>query len=113
MFKPYTIRTARMAVLTVAGCVSQGQFLDNKQEMAVQTALNRAHFEIQCPEATATVLSREVVQPAYQGPRVSGLQRAEYTIGVSGCGQRATSVVVCPDGGEGCFAADSGRPRGQ
>jgi hypothetical protein len=113
MFKPYTIFTALIAVLTVSGCVSQGQFLDNKQEMAIQTALNRARFEMQCPEATATVLSREVVQPAYQGPRVGGVQRAEYTIGVSGCGQRATSVVVCPDGGEGCFAADPGRPRGQ
>ena len=113
MFKPYTILTALMAVLTVAGCVSQGQFLDNKQEMAVQTALNRARFEMQCPEATATVLSREVVQPAIQGPMVGGLQRAQYTIGVSGCGQRATSVVICPDGGEGCFAADSGRLRRQ
>jgi hypothetical protein len=76
MFKPYIIRTALMAVLTVAGCVSQGQFLDNKQEMAVQTALTRARFEMQCPAATATVLSREVVQPAYQGPRVGGVQRA-------------------------------------
>jgi hypothetical protein len=113
MFKPCTILTALMAVLTVAGCVSQGQFLENKQEMAIQTALNRARFEMQCPAATATVLSREVVQPAYQGPRVGGVQRAEYTIGVSDCGQRATSVVVCPDGGEGCFAADSGRLREQ
>jgi hypothetical protein len=113
MFKPCTILLALIAVLTIAGCVSQSQFLDNKQAMAVQTALNRARFDMQCPEATATVLSREVIQPAYQGPRVMGVQRAEYTIGVSGCGQRATSVVICPDGGEGCFAADPGRPRGQ
>ena len=111
MFKPCTILTALIAVLAVAGCVSQGQFLENKQAMAIQTALNRERFEMQCPEATATVLSREVVQPAYQGPRVGGLQRAEYTIGVSGCGQRTTSVVICPDGGEGCFAADSERLR--
>jgi hypothetical protein len=113
MCKPYPIRTALIAVLAVAGCVSQGQLLDSKQEMAMQTALNRARFEMQCPEATGTVLSREVVQPAYEGPRVSGIQRAQYTIGVSGCGQRATSVVICPEGGEGCFAADAGRLRGQ
>jgi hypothetical protein len=113
MFKPCTILTVLIAALTVSGCVSQGQFLDNKQAMAMQTVLNRARFEMQCPEATATVLSREVVQPAIQGPRVGGVQRAEYTIGVSGCGQRTTSVVICPDGGEGCFAADPGRPRGQ
>src|SRR5262245_53083377 len=113
MGKPCPRLTALMAAVAVAGCVSQSQLLDTKQETAVQTALNRARFEMQCPEATATVLSREVIQPAYQGPRVGGLQRAEYTIGVSGCGQRATSVVICPDGGEGCFAADPGRPRGQ
>src|SRR5262245_59927327 len=105
MCKPCTILLALIAVLAGAGCVSQGQFLDNKQPMAIQTALNRARFEMQCPEATATVLSREVVQPAMQGPWVQGIQRAQYTIGVAGCGQRATSVVICPDGGEGCFAA--------
>src|SRR5262245_43623461 len=113
MFKPCIIRTALVAGLTVAGCVSQGQFLDNKQEMAVQPALNRARFEMQCPAATATVLSREVVQPAYQGPRMGGVQRAEYTIGVSGCGQRTSTVVICPDGGEGCCGAGRGRPRGR
>ena len=113
MFKPCTILPALIAVLIVAGCVSQSQFLDSKQAMAMQTVLNRERFELACPEATGTVLSREVVQPAIQGPRVGGLQRAEYTIGVSGCGKRTTSVVICPDGGEGCFAADPGRPRGQ
>jgi hypothetical protein len=31
MFKPCTILPALIAVLTVAGCVSQSQFLDSKQ----------------------------------------------------------------------------------
>ena len=35
-------------------------------------------------------------------------QRAEYTIGVAGCGKRTTFVVICPDGGEGCFGAGPG-----
>jgi hypothetical protein len=30
--------------------------------------------------------------------------RAEYTIGVEGCGQKATYVVVCPLGSPGCVA---------
>jgi len=38
-----------------------------------------------------------------------GLWRAEYTIGVAGCDKRHTYVVVCPDGGEGCFATGPGR----
>lgn len=43
------------------------------------------------------------------GPRAYGIDRAEYTIGVSGCGDRKTFVVICPDGGDGCFAAGPGR----
>lgn len=44
----------------VTGCVSQTQFLDSKQSMAIQTALRRGQFELNCPEATPTVISREV-----------------------------------------------------
>ena len=36
--------------------------------------------------------------------RRSGLERAEYTTGVSGCGKRTLYVVICPDNGSGCFA---------
>ena len=98
-----------MAALTIAGCVSQGQFLDSKQAMAMQTAVNRGQFEMNCPNAMGTVLSREVVQPALQGPLVGGLQRAEFTVGVAGCGKRTTFVVICPDEGDGCFATGPGR----
>jgi hypothetical protein len=77
--------------------------------MAVQTATNRGQFELNCPSATGVMLSREVVQPALQGPMIGGLQRAEFTVGVSGCGKRTTIVVICPDEGDGCFAAGPGR----
>ncbi len=98
-----------LVAFLMTGCVSQTQFLDSKQATATQTALNRAQFEMNCPEATADVISREVIQPALQGPYVGGIQRAEYTIGVTGCGKRSTFVVICPEGGEGCFAAGPGR----
>ena len=100
--------TALVAVLAVTGCASQSQFLDSKQGMAVQTGVSKAQLEMNCPQAMGTVISREVVQPALQGPFVAGIQRAEYTIGVSGCDKRATFVVICPQGGEGCFAAGPG-----
>lgn len=93
----------------VTGCVSQTQFLDSKQSMAIQTALRRGQFELNCPEATPTVISREVIQPALRGPYVGGIQRAEFTIGVSGCDKRSTYVVICPEGGESCYAAGQGR----
>ncbi len=96
-----------VATAAVAGCATQKQMLDNSQSMALQTALTRAKFDMNCPTATAEVLSREVTQPAVQGPLVSGVQRAEYTIGVEGCGKRTTMLVLCPQGGESCFAGDS------
>jgi len=108
MFRVFT-RLALVAVLAGTGCVSQAQFLDSKQAMAMQTAAARGQFELSCPAATGVILSREVVQPALQGPVVGGLQRAEFTIGVSGCGKRTTFVVICPDEGDGCFAAGPGR----
>ena len=97
-----------IAALAVAGCASQPQFLDDYQFQATQAALSRAKFEMDCQDVTPTIISREVVQPALQGPYVGGIQRAEYTIGVSGCKKRSTFVVICPQGGDGCFAAGPG-----
>jgi hypothetical protein len=102
-------RFALIAVLFSAGCVSQAEFLNNNQSSATQTAVSRAQFEMNCQQVTPTIISREVVQPALQGPWVNGIQRAEYTVGVAGCGKRHTYVVICPDGGEGCFASGPGR----
>ena len=104
---------AAAALLAVVACATQQQFLDQNQPMAMQTALSRARFEMNCPAATGVVISREVVQPALQatGPfmgGVQGIQRAEYTIGAEGCGDRKTYVVICPEGGGGCFAAGPG-----
>jgi hypothetical protein len=107
------MRRSRVAcvalALIAAGCASQSQFLDSRQAMAMQTAVSRGQFQMNCPSATGTILSREVIQPAIQAPALGGLQRAEFTIGVAGCGQRSTFVVVCPEEGDGCFAAGPGR----
>ena len=98
--KPSTSLPALLAVL-IAGCASGPPFIDVMQPEALSMATRRAQFEMTCPAATATVLSRETLQP------VSfrfGVERAEYTIGAAGCGKRATYVVMCPDNGSGCFA---------
>jgi hypothetical protein len=111
MMKSFTLGTL-IAALALAGCATQQQFLENRQAMAIQTAVSRAQFEMNCQQVTGTVLSKDVIQPTYQGPWVGGIQRAEYTIGVEGCGKRHTYVVVCPQGGEGCFAAGPGQFHG-
>ena len=107
MSEPFTI-LALLAVLGVVGCSTQAQMLDTLQPSAMQTAVSRGQFEMNCPAATPTLISQEVVQPALEGPYVNGIQRAEYTIGVAGCGQRKVFVVLCPEGGTGCFAAGPG-----
>jgi hypothetical protein len=95
-----------LLVLTVAGCASDQELLANQQDMAIQTALSRGKFELNCPAATGTVLSQETVQPVIRGPMVGGVERVQYTIGVAGCDQRKSYVVICEVGGSGCFAAD-------
>src|SRR5215471_14853487 len=89
-----------------AGCQTQQEMVQGQQGMAVQTALNRARFDMNCQSATGQVLSRNVSQPEIQGTFRSayGVQRFEYTVGVTGCGQRRTYIVVCPQGGGGCIA---------
>jgi hypothetical protein len=94
------------AVALAAACATQQQQLDAKQDTAMQTALDRGRFDLDCPAATGTVLSRDLIQPALQGPWVGGLERVEYTIGVAGCGKRTTYIVICQEGTDTCFAAN-------
>lgn len=104
------------AVCAATGCASQQQQLTARQPAAEQTALQRGKFDLNCPTATATVLSQDYIQPAIQGPWVNGLTRVEYTIGVAGCDKRTTYVVICQEGTDTCFAANPDsrfRPPGQ
>jgi hypothetical protein len=86
------------------GCQSQQQMVSEMQADATQVAQQRGKFELNCPAATAQVLSNEMVQSNITNPRWAPPQRAEYTVGVSGCNKRATYLVVCAEGGTGCVA---------
>jgi hypothetical protein len=105
----FTGACATFVGLLGIGCVTDSQLLQTNRQAAVQTAETRGRFELNCPAATATVLSQEVVQPVMEGPWVQGIPRAEYTIGVAGCNERKTFVVICAEGGDGCFATGPGR----
>jgi hypothetical protein len=94
-------------LLNLSGCQPAGRILASEQGVALQTALHRGQFELNCPQATGTVLSSNMQQPVMWG----GQERAEYTVGVSGCDKRAVYVVICPLGSSGCFAgAARGNP---
>ena len=105
MSKSLTI-WALIVVLAVAGCMTEGQFLASRQPTAIQTALSRGQFEMNCPSATGEVLSQELTQPPIQGPLIQGESRGLFTIGVAGCGQRRVYQVFCPMGGDSCTALE-------
>ncbi|MGH7786769.1 MAG: hypothetical protein ACRERC_07870 [Candidatus Binatia bacterium] len=109
------IAAGLVAVATITtGCATQQQMLATRAPQAQQVALKRGQFDMNCPTATATLLSSDFIQPAIQGPWVEGLQRMEYTVGIEGCGQRETYVVMCQQGTDSCFAAHpQGRFGGQ
>jgi hypothetical protein len=93
------------AVLAAVGCASQKDLLKDKEPEAMQVVLDRARYAMNCPSAQGSVLSKEVIQPAIQTV-VGGPERAEYTIGVQGCGKRGVYIGICPQGGSGCFATE-------
>lgn len=102
-----SIRTFTLSLLVggvLAGCATPpAQVLDGMEPTAINSALQRGRFELNCPGAEATLLSRELMQPAIEGPRYMGIQRGSFTVGVSGCDQRKTYQIICPEGGSGCF----------
>jgi hypothetical protein len=99
-----------LAALTAAGCMTESQFLASRQPTAMQVALSRGQFEMNCPSATGEVLSQEFIQPPIEGPLVQGESRGLFTIGVVGCGQRRVFQVFCPMGGDNCTALEGRVP---
>lgn len=106
-------RTLTIAAAVLAGCASGPPFIDQMEPEAVSMATRRAQFELDCQKVNATVISRETLQPAVQTFVYTGPQRAEYTVGVEGCGQRATYLVICPDNGSRSCFAGAGRMGGR
>ena len=106
MSKSLTI-WAFIGALGAAGCMSQAEYLASKQPTAIQTAVSRAQFEMNCPSATGEMLSQEFTQ-AVQTPIVQTGYSGLFTIGVSGCGQRRVYQVFCAMQGDSCTALEGG-----
>lgn len=94
---------APVLALLAAGCASGPPFIDRMQPEATAKAERRAQFDLNCPSATGQVINRESIEPlAFGGPL-----RAQYTIGVSGCGKRATVVVWCSENNNQCVEREA------
>jgi hypothetical protein len=81
MWKTVQLLAFSVLVGAVTGCATQQQQLATRQPTAIDTALRRGRFDLNCPAATAVVLSSDFIQPAVQGPWVSGLTRMETQSG--------------------------------
>jgi hypothetical protein len=94
-----------LLLVAASGCATQQQFLDQIQPTALGAAQSRAQFELNCPSVTTSILSRKIIQPVW----ARGIERAEYTIGVDGCGKRSVYMAVCPDSSNCNAFAQTGR----
>ena len=94
----------------ICGCQSQQQVVDEMQADATEVAQERGEFELNCPTATASVLSKKMIQPLdIMTPQWAWAlsKESEYTVRVHGCDKLATYLVVCAEGGTGCIAAEA------
>lgn len=97
---------AMLGFTTLTACTTTAEYMQQLEPQAVQVAVNRGKFEMSCESATGQVISKDMLQPVFQGFYArGGPERAEYTIGVAGCGQRATYLVICPLNQSGCWSA--------
>jgi hypothetical protein len=85
--------------LIISACATEAEFLAQNSPSALKTALNRGRFELNCPQATGTVLSQKVtyINGLGMGMGGGGYEWTEYTIGVSGCDKKAVYMVACRD----------------
>ena len=99
------VMLAVLASAALGGCQTTQAFLDANQAAAVQTASSRGRFELNCQDIQTEVLSSKIIDPA---PMYGGVWRAEYTIGVRGCGRQMVYETICLDSHDCNAIADTG-----
>ena len=85
---------------TLIGCATEAEFLAQNKSSALNTALTRGRFELNCSQATAEVLSQKVTYINGLGMGMAGgggYEWTEYTIGVRGCDKQTVYMVACRD----------------
>lgn len=95
--------SALVLPLIISACATEAQFLAQNAPSALNTALARGRFELNCPQASGTVLSQKVTyingigMGMGMGMGGGGYEWTEYTIGVRGCGKSAVYETMCRD----------------
>lgn len=92
-----------------AGCQTNTEFLSGNESAAMRAAESRGRFELDCEQANAELLSEKVITPPIGPFGGGGIERAEYTIGVRGCGKHVVYITICRDQANCNALSDSGR----
>lgn len=95
-----------LVAIAAMGCATKppSQFIVNKQNIAIETALKKGRAVMNCPEATGAVLSRTVDRSPLDGPWDDDPHRTDFTVGVAGCNKYVEFLVICPLAETDCFA---------
>jgi len=103
--RPFTV-LALVDLLVVTGCMSQAQFLASRQPTAIQAAVSRGQFELNCPDAIGQVLFARGYAARITGTHRAG--RRTRPVHDRRCGLRPTASLssVCPMGGDNCTALE-------
>lgn len=97
---PVRISLAALVLpMLISACATEAQFLAQNAPSALNTALARGRFELNCPQANGTILSQKVtyINGIGIGMGGGGYEWTEYTIGVRGCGKQAVYETMCRD----------------
>ena len=84
--------------MILSACATEAQFLAQNAPSALNTALTRGRFELNCPQARGSVLTQKVsyINGIGMGGG-DGYEWAEYKIGVRGCGKSVIYETICCD----------------
>jgi hypothetical protein len=89
---------------TLFACASQTSRVDEMQPYAMKTAQQRGASELNCPAASARLLTKKEIET----PQTTGWyeypHRSEFTVEVSGCGKQKSYLVGCDWRQKGCEA---------
>lgn len=102
--------------MIISGCATEAQLLAQVAPAALKTALVRGQFELNCPQATGSILSQKItyINGVGMGMRGGGgYEWNEYTIGVKGCGKQVVYETMCRDTDNCNALAQTGRVQGQ
>ena len=110
--KTLNISLLALGLIVLTGCATEAEFLAQIQPAAMNTALSRGKFELNCSDATASVLSKKMTYINGVGVGMrgnSGYEWGEYTIGVRGCGKSIVYETMCRDSDNCNALAQTGR----